>query len=70
MSWVELARRRRIGTRRLAVIAIAAVVIAAVGAGGFRWWRYARDHVSTDDAYVAAHISPVSARIAGTSSND
>ena len=43
-----------------------AVLLVAGGGYGVHLWRYYAHHVSTDDAFVAAHISPVSARISGT----
>src|SRR5574342_457775 len=30
---------------------------------GFRWWHHARSWVKTDNAYIAAHIHTVSARV-------
>lgn len=51
--------------RRAAAGAVAAVVLAALAYGGYLWWS-SRIHVSTDDAYIAGHISPVSARVPGT----
>ncbi len=58
-------RRRRLTPRRL----VAGVVLAALALTGaiygIAWWRHARDHVSTDDAYVTGRIAPVSARVAG-----
>jgi membrane fusion protein (multidrug efflux system) len=33
---------------------------------GYRWWRYASVHESTDDAYVTSYIHPINARINGT----
>ena len=42
-------------------------VLAGLGSyGGYRWWQYAQAWVGTDNAYVAGHISQVSARVAGT----
>ena len=32
---------------------------------GVHWWRYSQVHVATDDAFIAGHISPISARIGG-----
>jgi len=52
--------------RQLAVLIAGAVVLLAGVGYGVHLWRYYTHHVSTDDAFVAAHISPVSARIAGT----
>jgi membrane fusion protein (multidrug efflux system) len=33
---------------------------------GWRWWQYQLTHVSTDNAQIQGHISPVSARVSGT----
>jgi membrane fusion protein (multidrug efflux system) len=55
-------RRRR---RALALALLGAVLLVA-GAYGVRLWRYWDRHVSTDDAFVEAHVSPVSARVRGT----
>ena len=32
---------------------------------GHAWWRHLQAHVSTDDAYIAGRIAPVSARVSG-----
>jgi len=40
--------------------------VVVVGAYGVRVWRYWDRHVSTDDAFVEAHVSPVSSRVRGT----
>ncbi len=58
------ARWRRRG-RALALAVITLVVLAA-GIHGVRLWRYWDRHVSTDDAFVEAHVSPVSTRVRGT----
>ena len=61
---------RRVGAgrrrRRAVALALLGVVVVVVGAYGVRVWRYWDRHVSTDDAFVEAHISPVSARVRGT----
>jgi membrane fusion protein (multidrug efflux system) len=59
---VGTGRRRRRGLA-LAVVGVVALVAAAYG---IRAWRYWDRHVSTDDAFVEAHVSPVSARVRGT----
>jgi membrane fusion protein (multidrug efflux system) len=48
--------------RMLVVVALIAVV--AIGLGGRMWWR-SYSHVETENAYVAGHVHPVSARITG-----
>ena len=52
--------------RRQVILGV--VVLAALGAGawGVHQWRYWDRHISTDDAFVEAHVSPVSARVRGT----
>jgi membrane fusion protein (multidrug efflux system) len=46
--------------------AVAGVLLVILG---IRWWLDARAHESTDDAYVVAHVSNVSARVTGTVSS-
>lgn len=55
-------RRRR---RTVIWVLLGLVVLAALGYG-VHVWRYWSRHVSTDDAFVEAHVSPVSARVRGT----
>jgi membrane fusion protein (multidrug efflux system) len=51
--------------RRLATLGGASlVVLASLGYGGYLWHQ-SLTQISTDDAYVAGHIAPVSARVAG-----
>ena len=52
--------------RRALVLSVLALVTLAAGAYGVHLWRYWDRHVSTDDAFVEAHVSPVSARVRGT----
>ena len=52
--------------RRALVLAVLAAVALAAGGYGVQLWRYWDRHVSTDDAFVEAHVSPVSARVRGT----
>ncbi|KQQ87911.1 HlyD family secretion protein [Massilia sp. Leaf139] len=40
------------------------IAIAALGAGGRMWYR-SHNFVDTENAYIAGHVHPVSARIAG-----
>src|SRR5499426_924964 len=57
------ARRRR---RRVVLLAVLGVVALGAAGYGIHVWRYWARHVSTDDAFVEAHVSPVSARVRGT----
>jgi membrane fusion protein (multidrug efflux system) len=58
-------RRARWKPKRVVFLAVVAVAVVAGGIYGVVWWRHLRDHVSTDDAYITARISPISARVAG-----
>lgn len=60
---VGIGGRRR---RHALALSFLAVVVLVAGAYGVRVWRYWARHVSTDAAFVEAHVSPVSARIRGT----
>jgi membrane fusion protein (multidrug efflux system) len=55
------------GSRRRLILPITAGVLFLIGLsyGGYLWYD-SRTRVSTDDAYVAAHVAPVSARVSGT----
>ncbi|MES2300014.1 MAG: HlyD family secretion protein [Pseudomonadota bacterium] len=49
--------------RRVQLV-VALIALAALGAGGKMWWR-STHFVETENAYIAGHVHPVSARIAG-----
>jgi membrane fusion protein (multidrug efflux system) len=51
--------------RIMGLVAAAALVLGGLAYGGYLLYFW-HTHVSTDDAYVAAHIAPVSARVPGT----
>jgi membrane fusion protein (multidrug efflux system) len=53
-------------SRRRILLALLGVVVLVAGVYGVRMWRYWDRHVSTDDAFVEAPVSPVSARVRGT----
>ena len=52
--------------RTVAAVFAAAVAMVVTAYAGTRWWAHARAWVKTDNAYVAAHIHTISARVAGT----
>ncbi len=54
------------GARKRVAAAVAAVMVLAGGIAGTRYWLWARDHVSTDDAFVTGNLVNVSPPIAGT----
>jgi membrane fusion protein, multidrug efflux system len=51
--------------RRLAIGALAAVVLAAIWKFGIPWIELTLNTVSTDDAYVNGHVTFVAARVSG-----
>jgi membrane fusion protein (multidrug efflux system) len=65
-AMIEHWTQRHMSRQRLFVlIAVAVLFLGALGYGAYLL-HYWRAHVSTDDAYVTAHLAPVSARIPGT----
>lgn len=64
-SHAKAETRKRPLYRRPAFL-IAAVVVLLVGAVvGIRYWLYARSHETTDDAFIDAHVTPVSPKVSG-----
>ncbi|HVY56339.1 MAG TPA: HlyD family secretion protein [Xanthobacteraceae bacterium] len=53
------------GRRKLALLVVLALAIAAGGAFGYRWWTVGRFVVSTDDAYVHADNTTLAAKVSG-----
>ncbi len=45
--------------------ALLVFILALAGYGGYVYWRHLQNYVSTDDAYVGAHVVPVAAQVAG-----
>jgi membrane fusion protein (multidrug efflux system) len=58
-------RARRRWYQRPLVLAVLALVLLIGIVIAIIWWLGARQWESTDDAYIAAHVSPVTPRIAG-----
>jgi membrane fusion protein (multidrug efflux system) len=59
-------RRLLASRRRALVVGLVGVVVIVGAVWGVQAWRDWSRHVSTDDAFVEAHVSPVSARVRGT----
>ncbi len=53
------------GKRKRAGLVLAVILIGGGIAGGY-WWLRSRTHISTDNAFIEAHIHAVSARVPGT----
>jgi membrane fusion protein (multidrug efflux system) len=56
-------KKNRMSKKNLIRAVIAAALVTAIGLGA-RQWHLARSWVSTDDAYIAAHVQQVSSRLA------
>jgi membrane fusion protein (multidrug efflux system) len=52
--------------RRLLLLMSVTLLTAVAAVFGWRWWQYARTHVTTDDAYVNADVALITPRIDGT----
>jgi membrane fusion protein (multidrug efflux system) len=64
------ARTWKTGRRKkVFAVSAAAIGLLAVSAWGVRYWLWAGAHEETDDAYIAGHVHPVSARVAGAVEN-
>lgn len=55
----------RKGRKKLVLGGLALILLLAGGYEGWHWWREGRFLVSTDDAYVQADLSLISAKITG-----
>jgi membrane fusion protein (multidrug efflux system) len=62
---VEPETRKRPLYRRPAFLIAAVIVLLVGGAVGIRYWLYARSHETTDDAFIDAHVTPVSPKVSG-----
>lgn len=57
--------RKRPLFRRPAFLISAAIVLIVAALLGIRYWLYARSHESTDDAFIEAHVIPISPKVSG-----
>src|SRR5690349_20176890 len=57
--------RKRPLYRRPAFLIVAVIVLLIAAIFGIRYWLYSRSHESTDDAFIDAHITPVSPKVSG-----
>ncbi len=65
-QWWQLRPPERLPRKRVMGLAVLGVLILAALAYGAYYWHWSQLHVSTDDAFISGHISPVSARVGGT----
>jgi len=59
-------QRQRLPRKRVMAAGFGVLVVLAALVYGVYWWHWSTIHVSTDDAFIAGHIAPVSARVSGT----
>jgi len=62
---VDTETRKRPLYRRPAFLIAAVIILLIAAAVGIHYWLYARSHESTDDAFIDAHITPVSPKVSG-----
>jgi membrane fusion protein (multidrug efflux system) len=63
---VEAETRKRPLYRRPAFLIAAVILLLAGAAIGIKYWVHARSHESTDDAFIDAHVTPVSPKVSGS----
>jgi membrane fusion protein (multidrug efflux system) len=51
---------------RLLLVVLGAIALSGAAILGFRWWQFQRTHVSTENAQIQGHISPIAPNISGT----
>lgn len=52
--------------RKLVLLTVGAIVLAIGSFFGLRWWQFQSTHVSTDNAQLKGHLSPISAKVPAT----
>jgi membrane fusion protein (multidrug efflux system) len=62
---VDIEPRKRPLYRRPAFLIAAVIVLLVAAAVGINYWLYARSHESTDDAFIDAHVTAISPKVAG-----
>ena len=65
-QWWQLRPPRRLPLSRLLGLGVLVILVLSALAYTAYLWHYSQTHVSTDDAFIAGRIVPVSARVAGT----
>jgi membrane fusion protein (multidrug efflux system) len=65
-QWWQLRPPQQLPRTRLVALGIVGALLLSAVAYAVHLWHYSQTHVSTDDAFIAGHIAPVSARVAGT----
>ncbi|MBD2157858.1 HlyD family secretion protein [Leptolyngbya sp. FACHB-16] len=62
----EDAPKGRSPKRRGLFLGIGAIAFIFAAFFGFRWWQFQNTHVSTDNAQLKGHLSPISAKVPAT----
>lgn len=57
---------KRSPVRRKWLLVIGAIALTIGSVTGWRWWQFQRTHVSTENAQIEGHLSPISAKIPAT----
>ncbi len=51
--------------KRAAIAAVGAAALIGASTYGYSWYQFSATHESTDDAFIDAHVAPITPRIAG-----
>lgn len=63
---VEEAPKPRSKKRRGLLLVIGGIILAIGTIAGLRWWQFQHTHVSTDNAQIQGHLSPLAPKISAT----
>jgi membrane fusion protein (multidrug efflux system) len=52
--------------KRNLLLMAGAIAICIGAVGGWRWWQFEKTHISTENAQIQGHLSPISCKISAT----
>ncbi|OUL29180.1 secretion protein HlyD [Nostoc sp. RF31YmG] len=52
--------------RRAWLLVLGVITLAVATVIGWRWWQFQHSHISTDNAQIQGHVSPIAAKISAT----
>ncbi|BAY07869.1 HlyD family secretion protein [Calothrix sp. NIES-2098] len=56
----------RVRKRRIWLLVLGAITLAVATVFGWRWWQFQHTHISTDNAQIQGHVSPIAPKISAT----
>ncbi|OUL18163.1 secretion protein HlyD [Nostoc sp. T09] len=65
-SVADPGQNSRLWQRRAWLLVLGVITLAIATVFGWRWWQFQHTHVSTDNAQIQGHVSPIAAKISAT----